>query len=129
MLDEKIMHYYLKQNVFEYKVIEHQKIEDINMLNSSKNESNKIKELGLAMEELRAIARKVGVKNYENLSRIRLVEEIEKLEPSEELKKKKIVSSLLWKGKKVLDLSLKNKANKKEALGISLKKYKKLLIN
>ena len=32
------------------------------------------------MKELKAIARKIGVKNYENLSRIRLVEEIDKLE-------------------------------------------------
>ena len=60
--------------------IRHQKIEDINILNTSKNESNKIKELGLTMEELRSIARKIGVKNYENLSRIRLAEEIDKLE-------------------------------------------------
>ena len=52
------------------------------MLKSSKNESDKIKGLGLTMEELRAIARKIGVKNYENLSRIRLVEEIDKPEPS-----------------------------------------------
>ena len=71
------------------------------MLKSSRNESNKIKELGLTMEELKAIARKRGAKNYENLSRIRLVEEIDKLEPSKELKEKKIVSSLLLKGKKI----------------------------
>ena len=67
-------------------IIRHQKVEDINMLKSSRNESDKIKELGLTMKELKAIARKRGVKNYENLSRIRLVEEIDKLEPSEELK-------------------------------------------
>ena len=73
-------------------VIEHQKVEDINMVKSSKNEFNKIKELGLTMKELKVIARLRGVKNYENLSRIRLVEEIDKLEPSKELKKKKIVS-------------------------------------
>ena len=70
------------------------------MLKPSRNESNKIKELGLTMKELKVIARKRGVKNYENLSRIRLVEEIDKLEASKELKKKKIVSSLLLKGKK-----------------------------
>ena len=70
------------------------------MLKSSRNVSNKIKELGLTMEELKAIARKIGVKNYENLSRIRLVEEIDKLEQSKELEKKKIVSSLLLKGEK-----------------------------
>ena len=61
------------------------------------------------MKELKAIARKIGVKNYENLSRIRLVEEIDKIEPSKELKKKKIVSSLLFRGNKKLDLSLKKR--------------------
>ena len=81
-------------------MMRHQKVEDINMVKSSKNEFDKIKELGLTMKELKAIARKIGVKNYENLSRIRLVEEIDKLEPSKELKKKKTVSSLLLKGKK-----------------------------
>ena len=74
-----------------YEVIEHQKVEDINMVRPSKNESDKIKELGLTMEELKAIARKIVVKNYENLSRIRLVEETNKLEPSKELKKKLLV--------------------------------------
>ena len=34
------------------------------MVKSSKNESNKIKELGLTMKKLKAIARKIGVKNY-----------------------------------------------------------------
>ena len=66
----------------EVEIIEYQKAEDINMLKPSRNESNKIKELGLTMEELKAIARKICIKNYENLSRIRLVEEIYKLEPS-----------------------------------------------
>ena len=61
------------------KVIEHQKVEDINMVKSSKNESDKIKELGLTMKELKEIARKRGVKNYENFSRLRLVEEIDGL--------------------------------------------------
>ena len=106
-------------------VIEHQKVEDINMVKSSKNESDKIKELGLTMEELRVIARQIGVKNYENLSRIRLVEEIDKQEASKELKKQKIVSSLLLKGKKILDLKQKSK---KEPVKISKKikfeKYK-----
>ena len=91
------------------------------MLKSSRNESNKIKGLGLTMKELKAIARKIGVENYESLSRIMLVEEIDKLEPSKELKKKKIVSSLLFRGKKILELSLKE-TNKKEALELSLKK-------
>ena len=78
------------------------------MLKSSRNESNKITELGVTVEELKAIARKRVVKNYENLSRIRLVEEIDKLKPSKGIKKKKIVSSLLLKGK-ILDLSLKKR--------------------
>ena len=88
------------------------------------------------MEELKLIARLRSVKNYENLSRIRLVEETGRLEPSKKLKKKKIVSSSLLKGKKVLDLSqekVKRKINKKEVLKLSLKKklkkYKKLLLN
>ena len=63
LFDEKIMHYYFKQNAFEYIVIEHQKVEDMNMLKSSKNESDKVKELELTMKELKAFARKVGVKN------------------------------------------------------------------
>ena len=74
------MHYYFKQNEFEYEIIEHQKVEDINMVKSSKNESDKIKELWLTMKELRTIARKIGVKNYENFLRIELVKEIDKLE-------------------------------------------------
>ena len=49
--------------IIEDEVIEHQKVEDIFMLKSSKNESNKIKKLGLTMKELKAIARKIGVKN------------------------------------------------------------------
>ena len=80
------------------------------------------------MKELKAIARKRGVKNYENLSRIKLVEEIDKLKPSKELKKKKIVSSLLFRGK-----NIGFKPKKKEVLKFSLKKeikkYKKLLTN
>ena len=64
--------------------------------------------------ELKAIARKIRFKNYENLSRIRLVEETHKLEPSKELKKKKIVSSLLFRRKKKSDLSLKKKQTKKK---------------
>ena len=52
------------------------------------------------MKELKAIARKIGVKNYKNLSRIELVKEIDKLEPPKESKKKNIPSSLLLKRKK-----------------------------
>ena len=73
----------------EVEIIEDQKVEDIDMLKSSRNESNEIKELGLTMKELKTIARKIGPKNCENLSRTRLVEETDKLEPSKELKKKK----------------------------------------
>ena len=93
------------------------------MLKSSRNESNKITELGVTVEELKAIARKRVVKNYENLSRIRLVEEIDKLKPSKRIKKKKIVSSLLLKGKNI-GFKPKKKVNKKE-----VKKHKKLLMN
>ena len=93
-------------------IIKHQKVEDIKMPKSSKNESDKIKELGLTVEELKSIARKIGVKNYENLSRIESVQEIDKLEPPKESKKKKITGSLLFKGKKILDLSLKKTLKK-----------------
>ena len=55
------------------------------------------------MEELKSIARKIGIKNYENLSRIELVIEFDKFEPPKESKKKKITSSLLLKGNKILD--------------------------
>ena len=83
------------------------------MPKSSKIESDKIKELGLTMEELKSIARKIGIKNYENLSRIELVDEIDKVEPPKESKKKKITNSILLKGKKILDLSLKRTGGKK----------------
>ena len=79
MLDEKIMHYYYKQK--EDEIIKHRKVEDIKMPKSPKNESDKIKELGLTMEELKSIARQIGIKNYENLPRIELVKEIDKLKP------------------------------------------------
>ena len=85
------------------------------------------------MKELKAIARKIGVKNYENLSRIRLVEEIDKLE---ELKKKKIVSSLLLKEKKSIGFKpRKGKKENKQKRSIGnkskkeIKQYKKLLTN
>ena len=65
------------------------------------------------MEELKSIARKIGIKNYENLSRIEFVKEIDKLEPSKESKKKKITSSLLLKGKKRIGFKPKKKKQKK----------------
>ena len=71
------------------------------MPKSSKNEFVKIKELGLTMEELKSIAKKIDIKNYENLPRIELVKETDKLEPQKESKKKKNTSSLLLKGKKI----------------------------
>ena len=74
------------------------------------------------MKELKEIARKIGVQNYENLSRIRLVEEVDKLEPSKESKKKKVVSSLLLKGKK--NFGFKPKKSKKEPVKMSKKKNK-----
>ena len=48
----------------EDEIIKHQKVEDIKMPKSSKNESDKIKELGLTMEELKSIAKKIGIKKY-----------------------------------------------------------------
>ena len=60
LFDEKIMHYYFRQK--EYEIIKHQKVQDIKMPKSSKNESDKIKELGLTMEKLKSIARKTGIK-------------------------------------------------------------------
>ena len=110
LFDEKIMHYYFKQK--EDEIIKHQKVEDIKMPKSSKRESDKIKELGLTMEELKSIARKIGIQNYENLSRIELFKEIDKLEPSKESKKVKITSSLLLKRKKRIGFKPKKKAKK-----------------
>ena len=125
------MHYYLKQK--EDEIIKHKKVEDIKMPKSSKNESDKIKELGLTREELKSIARKIGIKYYENLSRIELVKEIDKLEPSKESKKKKITRSLLLKGKKSIGFKPKKKSKKRKSIKIKhkkkFKKYKKLLIN
>ena len=112
------MYYYSKQKADE--IIKHQKVEDIKMPKSSKNESDKIKELRLKMEELKSIARKLGIKNYENLSRIESVKEIDKLEPSKESKKKKNTSSLLLKGKK--SIGFKPKKKQKKVLRLSIKK-------
>ena len=61
------------------------------MPKSSKNESDKKNELGLTMEELKETAIKIGLKNYENLSRIELVKEIDKLKPPKESKRKKFL--------------------------------------
>ena len=49
------MYYYFKQKNDE--IIKHQKAEDIKMSKPLKNESDKIKELVLTMEELKVIAR------------------------------------------------------------------------
>ena len=112
LFDEKIMYYYFKQKDDE--IIKHQKVEDIKMPKSSKNESDKRKELGLIMEDLKSIARKTGIKNYENLSSIELVKEIDKLEPSKESKGKKTTSNLLLKGKKRIGFKPKKKSQKKK---------------
>ena len=105
------MYYYFKQKDDE--IIKHQKVEDIKMPKSSKNESHQIRESGLTMEELKSIARKIVIKNYENLSRIELVKEINKLKSSKESKKKNITSSLLLKGKKRIGFKPKKKVKKK----------------
>ena len=62
-------------------IIEHQKLEDIDMPESSKS-------LMLSKKELRVIARKRGVKNYENLPKSRLIKEMNGLKPSRLLKQK-----------------------------------------
>ena len=63
----------------------------------------------------------MGIKNYENLSRIELLKEIDKLEKSKESKKKKITSSLLLKGKKRIGFKPKKKS-KTKVLRLSIKK-------
>ena len=51
-----LLYYYFKQRDDE--IIKHQKVEDIKIPNLSKNESDKINELGLAMEELNQLQEK-----------------------------------------------------------------------
>ena len=75
------------------------------------------------MEELKSITRKIGINNYENLSRIELVLEIDKLEPSKESKKENITSSLLLKGKKSIGFKPKKKQRK---TSIEIKHRKKI---
>ena len=65
------------------------------------------------MEELKSIARKIGINNYQNLSRIELVKKTDKLEPSKESKKKKITNSLLLIAKKRIGFNPKKKQNEK----------------
>ena len=81
--------------------------------------SDNIRKLNLSKKELRVIAREKGVKNYEHLSKSVLIKEINKLKPSKG--PKKIVSSLLLKEKKVLNLN-QEKTTKKKVLDLSLKK-------
>ena len=123
------MYYYFKQKDDE--IIKHQKVEDIKMPKSSKNESHQIRESGLTMEELKSIARKIVIKNYENLSRIELVKEINKLKSSKESKKKNITSSLLLKGKKRIGFKPKKKNKTKQEtvnkLILKVKQHKKIL--
>ena len=52
------MYYHFKRKDDE--IIKHQKVEDIKMPKSSKNESDKIKELRLTMEELKSIAKLIN---------------------------------------------------------------------
>ena len=73
------------REIIEYKNVE--LIEDINMLKLSGNESHGIKKLNLSKKELKIIARERGVKNYENISKRRLIKEINKLKSSKGLKK------------------------------------------
>ena len=72
-----------KVDYCETEKIKHQKVEDINMLKSG----DETKKLNLLKKELRATARLKGVKNYENLSKSRLIEEIRKLKPTEGFEK------------------------------------------
>ena len=75
--------------------------------------SDEIKKLDLSKEELRLTARERGVKKYENISKIRLIKEINKLKPLKGLKKpKKIVSSLLLKGKRSIGFKPRKKSKK-----------------
>ena len=66
------------------------------------------------MEELKSIARKIGIKNYENFSRTESVKEIGKLEPPKESKKEKITGALLLKGKKNIGFKPKKSKPKKD---------------
>ena len=58
-------------------IIDGKKVEDINMLKSSRR-------LVLPKRILKVIARERGVKNYENLSKSELIKEISKLKPAKE---------------------------------------------
>ena len=66
------------------KLIEDQNNKDTNMLKLKKDE---LRSLNPSKKELRVIARKRGVKNYKNLTKERLIEEINKLKPAEGPKK------------------------------------------
>ena len=66
------------------KLIEDQNNKDTNMLKLTKDE---LRSLNPSKKELRVIARKRGVKNYKNLTKERLIEEINKLKPAEGPKK------------------------------------------
>ena len=95
----------------EVEIIEHQKVENINMLKSSRDEKYS---LDLSKKKLKIIARERGVKNYENLSKSRLIKEINKLKSSKGQKKhRKGVSSLLLKGKRSIGFKPRKKKAKK----------------
>ena len=97
--------------IIEDQRVEYCEVEDINML-----KSDEIKKLNLSKKELRLIARERGVKNYENISKSRLIKDINKLKPSKGLKKeekpRKIVGSLLLKGKSSIGFKPRKKAKK-----------------
>ena len=110
--DEKVEYYELIEDQ-KVEIIEHQKVEDINMFKSSRSEMKKI---NLSKEELRVIARERGVKNYDNISKSRLIKVINKLKPSKGLKKEenpiKIFSSLLLKQKRNIRFEPRKKSKK-----------------
>ena len=87
--------------------------------------------LVLPKKILKVIARERGVKNYENLTKIELIEEINKLQPTKEQKKtgfEKILSEGYAKKDelKKKDIRLKREKRKK-ILNLSIK-LKELLI-
>ena len=73
------------------------------MLKLSIIKSDAIRKLNLREDELRVIAMLRGVKNYENLSKSSLIQEINKIKISEEPKKTTFKKHLKKISEKVLD--------------------------
>ena len=98
---------------------EDQKVEDINMLKSLGNESDKI---NLTKRELRVIARKRVVKNYENHSKRELIKEIKQTKPFQNLSFEKILSEGYAKkyelGRKYIGFK---KEKRKKVLNLNIK--------